>query len=1031
MQRTASGILRRPSGIRVTLTVSYSLFRLVATHGVLLVVRWPGGSRSRLSWSAYVGRPRGTIQYGASIVTHTHCRTLAFAVSCLLSQSAVGMPPLTSGEARETFTLRPGYRIELMAAEPVVRDPVSFDWGPDGTLWVVEMSDYPLGLDGQGSPGGRIVRLFDDDGNGRYDRSVVFLNKLSFPTGVRPWRGGALVTTVPRILFAKDLDGDGRADVTNTLYEGFHHGNEQHLVNNLAWGLDNWFHCANGDSGGEIRSVLTNVKVSIRGRDFRIRPGLGLLEVESGQTQFSRTRDDWGNWFGCSNPTPIFHFVLEDRYLRRNPHCVPPRSRKVLYPGESPVYPTSETLPRFNMPWQANRFTSCNGIVAYRDTVLGAEFRGDAFVSEPVHNLVHHIDLRPDGVSFHGSREVGQEEKEFVSSTDNWFRPTKLRVGPDGALWIADMYREVLEHPEYFFMGPFAEFNVRAGEDRGRIYRVVPVDGELRPATKLTGTTSLALTEKLGSANGWVRDMAHQLLVERCDRSVAGRLREVAVGSSESLARLHALCALDGIGELDAATVTRSLADAHAGVRRHAVRLAQGFVGDDPAVGGALLRLLDDTSATVQLQLAYTLGEWGSQRAGEALGRLALAHADDEYLLAACESSAMPHLEEIGAALLEATDTPPGSLLERFLPMAVAATVSRPAVQRAFLLRITEPDGAGFSPWQFRALVALVDRGTETAPLLFESAGALHDRLQGVAEAARGTAADANAAVETRQAAIGLLGRRSALSGEQEVETARELLLSLLAARHPPLVSEQAAASLGHLVDESSHRVLLRDWRSRSPALKKKLLLHFQRRGSWWGLLLDAVEDGTILRDEIDANFRGRMLGGRDDNMRERAARVFRVELDADRETVIERFRGLKPAPDARARGLEIFEKKCATCHRFGDKGHDVGASLAAITDKSVDSLLASILDPNRSVEEKFYQYVVVTRDGLTFNGIFGGESGNSVELVMPDGKPVQILRRDLVSIQDTRTSLMPVGLEEGLTRDDMAALIALLQSTP
>ena len=964
-------------------------------------------------------------------MTRTALSSLLF---CLLWQvpTVARTPALAPEAALDAFTVRDGYRVELVAAEPLVRDPVSFDWGPDGGLWVVEMGDYPLGLDGQGAPGGRVVRLYDDDGDGRCERSVVFLDGLSFPTGIRHWRGGVLITTVPRILFAKDLDGDGHSDITNTLYQGFNHGNEQHLVNNLAWGLDNWIHCANGDSGGTIRSVLTGAEVSIRGRDFRIRPSVGLLEVESGQTQFSRTRDDWGNWFGCANPTPIFHFVLEDRYLRRNPHGVPPRAKRDLYPGESPVYPTSETLPRFNMPWQADRFTSCNGIVSYRDALLGEGLQGDAFVSEPVHNLVHHIDLEPDGVSFIARREPGHEEKEFLSSTDHWFRPTKLRTGPDGALWIADMYREVIEHPQYFFIGGFADFDVRAGDDRGRIYRVVPVDGELRSVPQLVGKTSLELTEHLSAVNGWVRDMAHQLLVGRGDRSVASRLRSLAIDSPEPLARLHALCVLDGLDVLDGGTVARLLGDPHFAVRRHAARLAEHFVEDVPAVGDQLLKLLSDPSPVVRLQLAYTLGYWFSPRAGAALGKLALLDADDEYLLAGCESSAVPHLEQIGAALLGAANSPPGILLERFLPMAVAATVDRPDAQRAFLMRITQADGDAFLPWQFRATAALLARGNEAAPLLFESAGDLRERVTRLAAAARRVAADEGQEVEMRGAAIDLLGRSSVLPDEEDgLGTTQDLLVTLMDARHPPRVQEQAAASLGLLVDEGSYRVLLRGWRSRAPALKKRILLHFQNRRSWWGAVLDAVEDSTIARGEIDAGFRGRLLGGRDEGVRQRAAQLFQVELNASRQGVVERFRGLQPTPTARTRGLEIFEKKCSPCHRIAEVGHDVGPSLAAITDKSVDNLLVSILDPNRSVEEKFYQYVFVTREGLALSGIFGGESGNSVELIGADGKSTQILRRDLVSIQDTRTSLMPEGLEDGLTKEDMAALIALLQSAP
>ncbi len=346
---------------------------------------------------------------------------------------------------------RPGMKVELVASEPLIESPVAFDWGPDGRLWVAEMYDYPAGVDGKGKPGGRVKFLEDTDGDGRYDRATLFLDNLAFPSSLMVWRKGVIITAAPDIFFAEDTDGDGRADKRQLLFRGFNEGNQQHRVNGLRWGLDNWVYCANGDSGGQIESAKTGEKIAISFRDFRLRPDEGLLDPEIGQTQFLRERDDWGNWFGSQNSDPMFQFVLEDHYLRRNRNLSAPNPRNdvSIAPGASPVFPASRTLPRFNDFNVANRITSACSAIIYRDDLLGSAFAGNSFVSEPVHNLVHREVLSRQGVLFSSRRAEDEQQSEFLASSDNWFRPTMLRTAPDGALWVADMYRAVIEHPEY------------------------------------------------------------------------------------------------------------------------------------------------------------------------------------------------------------------------------------------------------------------------------------------------------------------------------------------------------------------------------------------------------------------------------------------------------------------------------------------------------------------------------------------------------------------------------------------------------
>ncbi|MEX2285786.1 MAG: PVC-type heme-binding CxxCH protein, partial [Planctomycetaceae bacterium] len=621
--------------------------------------------------------------------------------------------PKSPEESLKAMVARPGFTVELVASEPLVRDPVAFEWGPDGKLWVVEMADYPVGIDGNGKPGGRIRVLQDTDGDGKYDHAKLFLDGLNFPNGVMPWRNGVLITAAPDIIYAEDTDGDGHADRQEVLYTGFGQGNQQHRVNGLAWGLDNWIYCANGDSGGRIQSVKTGETINIGGRDLRIRPETGQIDPQLGSTQFGRSRDDWGNWFGNNNSNPMWQFVLQDQYLRRNPHVVPHEGRRPvsINPGPSACFPISRTLARFNDLHMLNHFTSACSAIVYRDELFGPEFAGNSFVSEPVHNLLHREVMTADGAAFTSRRADDEKESEFLSSRDNWFRPTMIKTGPDGALYIADMYRKVIEHTQYIPTELQKGLDVRAGDDCGRIYRVFPTGSKLRRVPNLAAMSTVELVAALDSPNGWQRDTVQKLLIQRRDMAAVEPLEALVREGARPLARLHALCTLDGMGRLTASLVTAALADSHPGVRRHAVRLCESFLNVEPEVGKAMLELLDDRDPHVRLQLACSLGEWSNPEASRALGKLALDHSDDRYIMAAVISST--NAGNVAAVLAAAasttapTSSEDNALLARMLSLA-AAVGNQDVLQQVFTHIAKPRDGRG-PLWQYTALADVLD----------------------------------------------------------------------------------------------------------------------------------------------------------------------------------------------------------------------------------------------------------------------------------------------------------------------------------
>jgi putative membrane-bound dehydrogenase-like protein len=928
---------------------------------------------------------------------------------------------------------RPGFDVELVVAEPMVQSPIAFAWGPDGKLWVVEMGDYPLGVDGKGKPGGRVKYLEDTTGTGRYDKMTVFLDGLSFPTGVMPWGKGVLVTCAPEIFYAEASKGSGPADVQRPLFTGFVEGNQQHRVNGLTWGLDNWIYGANGDSGGTIQSVQTGAKVNIRGRDFRFRLPSGEFDAQTGQTQYGRCRDDWGNWFGCNNSAPMYHFVLADHYLRRNPLIASPdpRVQVSVTPGAARVYPISRTLPRFNDPQAANHFTSACSVIVYRDDLFGPAFAGNSFVSEPVHNLIHREIMAPQGVTFTSHRAVDEQQSEFLASSDNWFRPTMIQTGPDGALWVADMYRQVIEHPEWIPKDWQKRLDLRAGHNKGRIYRVYPVGKKPRPIPRLDRLDTAGLVAALDSSSGWQRDMAQQLLVQRRDKAAVPRLVEQAATSKSPLRRLHSLCTLDGLGALDRSILKQALADSHPGLRCLAIRLCEeGSLMPDETT---LARLAEDHDPQVRMQLAYTLGSRTNPPSlGRLLGRLALHNLDDRYILAAVLSSVTKENLEpmLMTVLAESKGTsPPAALVDRLL--RIARLVGNTRAMVTLLQRVATAEKGRYASWQFATLAGLLDTldQRDDSLLKLRSEGndeltAVVDRLARLFAAARRTVADPKADREEQVAALRLLGRG--------VDNRAEDLATLAKFLAPQVEVDLRAAAvnaLGQLRDATVPQVLLHEWKGYSPTVRAQVLDVLLRRDDWLKTVLDALEGKQVLPADIDAPRRQRLLSHKTPAIRERAAKALAGAVNPDRQKVIDTYRSVLTLAGDANRGRTIFQKTCATCHRLGDVGQQVGPDLASVGDKSPEGLLIAILDPNRAVEARYVNYFAATKNGQTYNGVLASETGTAITLIGADGKSQVILRTDLEEFYSTGKSVMPDGLEKDLKPQDLADLIRFVRS--
>ena len=926
-----------------------------------------------------------------------------------------GTRPLSPHQSLARIQVGPGLRVELVAAEPLVADPVALAFGPDGKLWVAEMADYPNGRTGKFDPGGRVTILEDRDGDGFMDRSTVFLDNLPFPTGVLPWRKGLLICAAPDILYAEDADGDGKADKVEKLYSGFGTDNYQGRVNSLQYGLDGWVYGSCGLFGGKIVCHRSGKTVDLGDRDFRIKPDTGELEPATGRTQQGRVRDDAGNWFGCDNSNLAWHYVLEDHHLRRNPHVAYPNPVVRVAVEPTTLFPLKADAQRFALSGPPGNVTAACGLGVYRDDLLGPELAGDLFTCEPVNLLVHRRKLVPRGATFAAFRAHDEQDREFLASTDPWFRPVHALTGPDGGLYVADMYRFLIEHPRWIPPADLAKIDIRAGAGLGRIYRVRPEDKPVRPWPRLDKLDTTQLVDALDSPSGWQRDMAMMMLVWKNDPAAAKRLDGLRTVSLRPQARLHALCTLDLLGRLDPEVLRSALRDGDPAVRRHAVRLAGPRLGSDRQLAEEVAG--PSLDAPIRLEAATALGGWADPAGGAALAGLALTDWNDPYVAAAALSSLngknLPRFADVVLARA-AVDGPPPALIRGLV--ASAAGIDDGAALPDLLKAVTKPVDGTFRAWQLAAAAGALDtparRGTPWGRLPAD----IRTALEPLVIHARGVCDREEVTEAELLAAIPLLGRDG--SG---VDVPR--LAGLLNPSRPALVQAAAVAGLVRITDKSVPAALVKAWDGATPALRGLLLDALLSRPAWTADLLVAVEDGSIAAGQIDAARRQRLLdaGG------ERARHLLAAGTNADRQKVIAQYLpALKLAGD-RAKGKAVFGRVCSACHALDGAGHAVGPNLAALPNKSPQYLLAEILDPSRNLDSRYAEYKAVTRDGRVVSGLLAAETGTAITLRGQQAKDETVLRADLETLRGSGKSLMPDGLEKDLPPQDVADLFAYL----
>ena len=942
------------------------------------------------------------------------------------------VPATEPDKALTAFKVKPGFRVELAAAEPNVRDPVALSFDEYGRMYVVEMRDYSERRDERL---GEVRLLEDTDNDGRFEKSTVFADGLPWPTAVICYGGGVFVATTPDILFLRDTNGDGKADERRVVFTGFGKGverlNVQALPNSFNWTLDNRIHGATGPNGGQVTTPNAPqiAPMELRGRDFSFDPRKFDFRAETGGSQHGLTFDNHGRKFVCNNSSHIQTLMYEERYAARNTVYSLPRALVDIAAdgGAAPVYRISP-----DEPWRVIRtqwrvagkvpgpiegggrasgyFTSATGVTIYRGDGYGPEFAGDAFIGDCGSNLVHRKKIRARGLELIAERPHDEQKAEFLASSDNWFRPVQFANAPDGCLYVLDMYREVIEHPWSLPPGIKKHLDLNSGNDRGRIYRIVPENFKRRPAPDLGRASTTGLVETLAHPNGWHRDTAARLLFERQDKSAIDPLRTMLKSSTNELARLHAGYALAGITGVRRVDLVSALDDASPIVREHGIRLCERF-NFHPGES-ALARLADDPDARVRYQLAWSLGSFPD--AARIASRLLRRDPGDAWMRAAVLSSLdTPVSKQTWASIVyEGVSDLPDA------PLAELAKLIGALNQRTGIVHVLKMAGKGDD--RSFALVRALGSGLRASGKTLHEPGG--DIFGEVADRAAQVAADATHNPTLRVEAIEVLAFA-------DYAAAATALTPLLRTNTAPEVQGAAIRTLAQFRERDLAGTLLPFWTQLPARARNDAFNALITRAKWVAPLLDALAAGRVDKSGFTAQQVQALVNHSDPAIYRRAQELFSVTTNSEREQIIQKLMPATRMQGDAAAGRKTYSERCATCHRLGSEGNAVGPDIVAMKTSGKEKLLVNIVDPNREVAPNLQTYSVETTDSETITGLLLKDSGGSVTLTIGGGSEITLIRAQVRKLTPQGKSLMPEGLEEGLTIKQVADLLEFLSA--
>jgi len=981
------------------------------------------------------------------------------------ARSDFSIPPKTPQQTVESFKLMDGLKAEAILHEPEVTQPLFLNFDERGRMWVVQFIQYPY-------PAGLKIVDFDDqfhavynkvppappnhdrgadritihedaNGDGRYDTYKVFVEGLNMATSVERGRGGVWVLTPPYLIFYPDKNNDDAPDGPPTVHlAGFGLEDTHSAANSLRWGPDGWLY------GGQGSGVSATIKrpglddnkpgLYFKGQViWRYHPDHRIFELfsEGGGNTFGLEFDAEGRAFsGINGNNHRGFYFLQGAYYSKNFGEHGYLTNPYAFGYFSPMS-HDKPSPRFS-----------HTFVIYEAHTLGDRFAGKIIAPVPLHNQVVLSELISSG-SGYSTRDLGV----WLESSDRWFRPVDIKVGPDGAIYIADWYDTRLTH-----MDPRDTWD----RQHGRIYRITSSSArpfghtsEPHRPFDLSKSSSAELVDLLAHSDKWVRQAVLRLLADRRDASVIPALQK-RVAQIDNPRALDALWALHAVGGFTRQAALDAMKHPRPSIRMWAVRLsgdAKQPVGSEIATKLAALAR-NEPNVQVRSQLASTAKRLPGDEALPVIFELAKRSEDAQdpqmplLVWWALEDKAISHRQQIVATLRDPQLWSAGLLRHHLLP------------------RLARRYASYLSPENQEALAALL----RSAP----NGDARSLVMQGLNEALKGRGVDklaasldealnqpsASSELDTEQLALGLrrgesraltqaLGaitrenparepdriRLIELLGDTSREEAVPALLGLLRQSQSAAVRSAALNALGRFSSGDIADELLTVWSELDTPLRRQAVAVLCSRKSWTKRFLGAVGgSGTISKQDVpdEAVDRIRLMG--DAELRAMTDRFFgkvqratseekQKQINALATTLQKSLRG-----DAKS-GKAHFAQRCSACHKLFGEGGDIGPDLTGSERTNLDNMLLSIVDPNAGIREGYTLFQILTTDERDLIGFITDRDGNELKLRDPVGRTITIALNQIQKQQALSSSMMPEGLLDDLTDQQLRDLFAYL----
>ncbi len=936
-------------------------------------------------------------------------------------------PALTPAEAIRRMTVPDGFRVELIAAEPDIVNPVAMTFDERGRIWITESLEYPRSSAGPGRD--RIKILESTRGDGVYDKITVFAEGLNIPSGIAVGHGGVWVANAPDILLYKEVDGKaaGKPEVVVT---GFGRTDTHELPNSLTWGPDGWLYGLNGvfnfshvrQDGKDFRFTCAMFRIHPRTREFQ-------LFCEGTSNPWGIAWDNEGSAFVSACVIDHLWHLVETGYYHRQGGPYPPYTWKI----DSIVKHKHQKAAYCGLHF----FDSDAYPPAYRERLFMGNIHGGC--------------INVDVLERDGSTYFARPNPDFLTAHDPWFMPVSQKTGPDGCLYVLDWY------DRYHCYQDARRDPAGIDRLRGRLYRVRYKDTPRAGRFDLSKESDDRLIERLHSPNIFFRDLAQRLLSERAHEAARPKLERLALDEqAPRKARMHALWALIGAGTLDHGFHQKLLHHQDAGFRAWGVRAAGDLPTVDPLLRQDVAGMAGDPSPDVQLQVAIAVRKFRNVEPLPVLLEVLAACREDKLIPHIVWQNLHPMLEAKSRLFLDlARRYADNANVRRLLPRALERLLggkADPAVAVGLVKLLTESRTADLAP--ARQCLALLARRVQTGELTGHQLAAVRDGLRPVmdhllTQTGHPLSLDAAILATTLKDPQGFEPARKCLNSTKEPDETRLLALNALIAGGDPQVLKTAAAILADPRSNSSGfrgqvlaalaarddpqvaGIVLANYPHMEKDLQPKAIELLTQRASWSKQLLRAIGRREIAASALNVNQVRKLLATKDPELAGQVRALWgsvRTERNPEREKVVQEMRDLlRKQRGNPAAGQLVFKNVCAQCHKIYGEGQDVGPDLTANGRSDFDQLLSNVFDPSLVIGAGYQATTVTTTRGQVVTGLVVEDNAERVVLKLQGGKLETIPRKDVDEMIVSKVSLMPEGLEKQLKPQEVADLFAFL----